>query len=284
MVRFDSDTVFNGAAALLATIAVGYFIFTVEFPYSPVSKIALVLAFLAGILALIHRRREYQTAVFGYAVMVIGVLLLFFDVIGIFDLPDGLTVLGLLVLAGVLFGVRSLLDESGQILSTERATGLFGVLAGLAILILVVDLASGGIAYELQTGGAVEFTEQPHRDMVIGQLAATNPTPLPERVEAPEYSACAAGNWSEYRRPGDENEPRRPATLRVHVDDGYNDHVLGYGMKSYPLQLHSNAVNLSGTTMEIEQTDTCPVEETGPPYIAVFQTPENSDRPPYYYD
>jgi hypothetical protein len=284
MVRIDSETLFSGAAALMATIAVGYFIFTLAFPYSPVSKLMLVLGFVAGIVALVHRASDYETVVLGYAVVVFSVLFLFFDLVNTFDLGDGVTVLGLLLLAGVLFGLRSALDETGHLLTRQRATAAFGVLAALAILVVVVDIASGGLAYELQTGGAVEFTEEPHRDLVIGQVAASNPTPLPERVEAPEYGACAAGNWSEYRRPGHEDEPERPVTLRVHVDDGYNDHVMGYSTKSYPLEMHPNAANLSGTTMGIEQTDACPVDDDGSPYIAIFPRPEDSRGPPHYYE
>jgi len=49
--EFDSETLFNTAAAAVATIAVVLFILDTQFPYSPVSKAMLVAAFTTGIFA-----------------------------------------------------------------------------------------------------------------------------------------------------------------------------------------------------------------------------------------
>ncbi|MCU4801533.1 hypothetical protein OB920_14225 [Halobacteria archaeon HArc-gm2] len=279
MVDIDSETLFNGAAAAVATIAVLVFVLNVELGYSPVSEVALVAAFLSGVFALTQRSDDYQLVLFGYAVVVVSAVILFFDVVGTFDLGDGLTVLGLLVLAGLLFGLRTRLDADGQFVSGRLATYAFGALVALAVVVLAVDVVTGGLAYELQHDATVEVDGADRHQIELGSITATNPTPLPERVEAPRYEACPAGNWSAYAPPSPQGEPERDVHVSLYVDDGYNEHVLGFDSKSYPVTLDVNGANLSGAQFPVERTDECPTAEDGEPYVALFEV---SDEDRYY--
>lgn len=279
MVDIDSETLFNGAAAVVATIAVLVFVFNVELGYSPVSEVALVAAFLAGVFALTQRSEDYQLVLFGYGVVVVAVVAVFFDVVGTFDLGDELTVLGLLVLAGLLFGLRTRLDDDGHFVTGRPATYAFGALVALAVVVLVVDVATGGIAYELQHDATVEVTDADRSRIELGTITATNPTPLPERVEVPRYEACAAGNWSAYAPPSPPGEPEREVHVNLYVDDGYNEHVLGFGSKTYPVTLRIEGANTTGEQFPVERTDECPTTDDGEPRIALF---EASDEDRYY--
>jgi len=79
MVDIDSETLFNAAAALVATIAVVMFVTSVDLGYSPVSEAALVVTFLAaGVFAITQRSEDYQLILFGYAVVVTALLARFF--------------------------------------------------------------------------------------------------------------------------------------------------------------------------------------------------------------
>lgn len=280
MVGIDSETLFNGAAAVLATVAVLFFILNVDLGYSPVSTVALVVAFLAGIFAITQRTTDYQLTVLGYGVIVTAAVALFFDLVNAFDVGNEITVVGLLAVAGLLFALRTRLDDDGRFLTGREATYAFAVLVVLTATVLLVDVTTGGLAYELQHSSTVEYTESPREELRIGTVTASNPTPFPERVEAPRYAVCPGGNWSEYALPSDRGEPERTVHLDVHVDDGYNEHVLGYTSKTYPIRLYMNGANLAGETFPVRTTPDCPDEETGDPYIALFEVTE--DRPYRY--
>ena len=85
MVTLDSETLFNGAAAAISTIAVLLFVFDVDFGHSPVSKVALVVLFLAGVFAITQRTTDFQLTLLGYAVVVAVSLALVFQVTGLLD-------------------------------------------------------------------------------------------------------------------------------------------------------------------------------------------------------
>jgi hypothetical protein len=278
MVDVDSETLFNAAAAAVATIAVVQFVLNVDLGYSPVSEVALAVGFLAGVFAITQRTDDRQQTVLGYGVVVVSGVALFFDVMGTFGVDDGVTVLGLLVIAGVLFGLRTRLDDESRFVDGRRATYAFGVVAGLAVAILLVDVVTGGLAYELQPASEVELSDSRRDEVRVASVVATNPTPFPERVEAPEYRACAAGDWSAFRPPSEPGEPDREVRVGVHVQDGYNEHVFGFGTKRYPLVLNHGAANTSGETFPVRVTEACPDEGTGAPYVALFPA---SERRPY---
>lgn len=283
MVDIDSETLFNGAAAAVATIAVLVFLLNVDFPYSPATKYALAVGFLVGVFAITQRTDDYQLALFGYAAILVSAVALFFQLVNNFDLGNTATVLGLLVIAAVIFSLRSLLDGGSQFVSGRRATAAFGVIAVVVVLVLVVDVATGGLAYELQPQSQVEFEGDGERryggQARIGTMVVSNPTPLPERVDTPRYESCAVGNWSAYRLQPEPEEPPRPVHLHLRIEDSYNEHVFGFGSKSYPVVLNAE-INASGdATFPVEMTDSCPGTETGSPYVAVFPAPE--DRPYY---
>ncbi|MFB6301223.1 MAG: hypothetical protein ABEH65_13300 [Halobacteriales archaeon] len=271
MTDIDSETLFNGAAAAVATIAVLFFIVNVEVGYSPVSKVLLVIAFLTGIFALTQRSNDAQLTLFGYGVIVISGVGLFIEIINISDLGNSLTVFGLLAIAGILFIVRTLLDETNRFVSGTQATYAFGTVSIVAIVILIVDITSGGIAYELQPAAEIEYTGGHENEIVIGQITAVNPTPLPEEVETPAFEACTAGNWSQYRPQTADNDPKGPVEIHAHVEDGYNEYVFGFGRKSYPIVLHLGGTSLEGETFPVRVTEQCPSTETGPAYIALYE-------------
>jgi len=275
MVEIDSRALFNGAAAAISTIAVVFFIVNVEFGYSPVSKVALVFAFLAGVFAITQRTTDHQLTVLGYGVIVISVVALFFDAVNTFDVGNTPTVIGLLVLAGILFYLGTRLDEDSRFVTGTRATRALGVVAALAAVVLVVDVATGGLVYELQPRNQVEYAG-PEDEAVVASVGVTNPTPLPERVRTPNYRVCTAGNWSAHRLASEPNERKRSVQARVSVRDGYDEYVFGYGRKTYPVELYLTA-DVRGETFPVRTTSACPDEETGPPYIALFEVPE--DRP-----
>lgn len=281
MVDIDSKTLFNTATAVTAAIAVFYFIYTVQLNYSPVSKVALVGALLAGILAVTQLTDDYQLLVLGYGVIVVSVLGLLFELVNTFEVDNELTVVGLLLVASLLFALRMRVPDDGQFLTGHQAIYSFGLITALAVAILFVDVTTGGLAYELQHNATVEYTESPREEVTIGTVVVSNPTPLPERVEVPRYAVCSAGNWSAYAPSSEPGEPDRRVHLDVHVNDGYNEHVFGYGTKTYPVYLHMNGANLTGQTFPIQRTDGCPEGQTGDPYVALFETPEGES--PYRY-
>lgn len=275
MVDIDSETLFNGAAAIIATIAVVFFISNVQFDYSPVSKFLIVLVFIAGVFAVTQSTQEYQLTLFGYGVVIVSAIALFFDVVNTFGLGEMLTVLGLLGIAGLLFYVRTRLDEDSRFVTPTQAKYAFAGIAALAVAILLVDVVTGGLTYELQSQTEIEVPDSRDDEIQIASVVATNPTPLPERVEIPNYGVCTAGNWSEYSQSSEQGEPKHDVHVDVHVQDGYNEHVFGYGTKTYPVRLHLNGANLQGETFPVQTTSACPDEETGSPYIALFEGSEN---------
>lgn len=274
MVDIDSETLFNGAAAAVATIAVLFFILNVEFSYSPVSKYALVVGFLAGIFALTQRTTDAQLTLFGYGVIVASVVALFFETINTFEATSTITVLGLLVIAGILFSVRLVLDEDNRFVSGTQATYAFSAVGVVAVGVLLIDITTGGLAYELQPAAEVEYTGDREDGATVGRIVVSNPTPLPERVQAPAFEVCAAGNWSQYRRQTDETDPERVVEIHAHVEDGYNEFVFGFGQKAYPIRFHLDGPLLRGTTFPVQVTDRCPNDATGRPYVALYQRPD----------
>ncbi|GGJ07679.1 hypothetical protein GCM10008995_16950 [Halobellus salinus] len=139
-------------------------------------------------------------------VSIVGV---FVDVVNTLDLGSGAAVLGFLGIAAALFGLRARLDNANRPVSGRTATALFGVLTTVAIAILVVDVVTGGLAYELSPETRIEVTDNARQNPVAASVVVTNPTPLPERVDTPHYEACAAGDWSEITVPP--NRGRRNA-------------------------------------------------------------------------
>lgn len=273
MLNVDSETLFNTAAAVVTVIAVAVFVLSVEFPYSPVSRLLLVVVFLAGVFALTQRTDDGQLTLLGYGVVVTSVVVLFFETVSTFSAGDTVTVLGLLGIAAVLFGARRSLDEENHFVSGRRATVALGVVAALAVAVLAVDVATGGLAYELRTAEAVEVPETQRDEARVGTLVVENPTPLPERVETPEYGVCAAGNWSRYRPDPDGERPRPPVHTGLNVQDGYDEHVTSFGTKRYPVVLYLDGERLAGEQFPVRRTDGCPDGETGEPYLAVFESP-----------
>lgn len=277
MVDFDSDTLFNGAAAIVATIAVVVFVVDVEFGYSPVSKFALVVLFLAGVFALTQRTSDHQLTLLGYGVVVVSAVALFVETVNTFDVGNALTVAGLLAVAAVLFWVRTRVDENDRFTTGRQATLALVVVAALVAGILVVDVASGGPAYELRSQSEVTVPDSDRNQLRVASVVVTNPTPLPERVDAPNYAVCPAGDWSAHRRSTDSGERQRPVHAHLNVRDGYNEHVLSFSEKTYPVGLYLDGANLTGETFPIQRTDACPESETGAPFLAVYEAPD--DRP-----
>lgn len=275
MVRIDSETLFNGAAAFISTIAASFFILNVDFGYSPVSKILLVLLFLAGIFVITQRTADLQLTVLGYGVIVVSSLVLFFDVVNTFDVENTLTVLGLLGIAGLLFYLRTRLDEDSHFVTGKRATYALGIVGVLTVAVLLVDVGTGSLAYELQPESEIEYADSRHEETRIASVVVRNPTPFPERVRSPNYGVCTAGNWSEYRRSPDSDGRQQEVRANVYVQDGYNEYVFGYSTKTYPVELHIDGTDIQGEAFPVEVTSTCPDEETGPAYIALFEAPEN---------
>jgi hypothetical protein len=279
MVTIDSETVFNVGAAVTAVIAVAMFVLNVDLGTSPVANIAIVIAFLTGVFALTQRTAEHQATVLGYAVIIVSALILYFDVVSTVDAGDAWTVLGLLVIAGLLFTLRTRTDRDSHIVAADLATYAFAAVALVAVLILALDVLTGGLAYELDTQSEIELSAgaSPEDEVRIGTVVVTNPSPLPRRVEAPRYGACAAGNWSQYQFT-DEDGEKRPIHAHVSVEDGYNEFLLSYGTRRFPLELRLRGANLEGEIVPIETGQNCPTDDTGSPAIVVYSTDE--DRPP----
>ncbi|MBB6647257.1 hypothetical protein [Halobellus ruber] len=276
MVDVDSETLFNAAAAGLTTVAVLVFVFNVDLGYSPVSILAVAAAFLAGVVAITQRTDDRQLTFLGYGVVVVSTVGVFVDLVNTLDLGSEVTVLGLLGIAAVLFSLRARLDDANRLVSGATATRLFGALAAVAVVIVVVDVVTGGLAYELQSETRIEIEGDSRQNPVAATVTVTNPTPLPERVDTPHYEACVAGDWSEYRRPAEPDRTERPRVrANLNVDDGYNDHVLGFSSRTYPAYLFLDAANVTGETFRVERTAACPDDDTGEPYIAVY---EDSNR------
>ena len=280
MVTLDSETLFNTAAAIVATIALVFFVTNVDVGFSPVTELALVLVFLAGVFAITQRTDDRQLTVLGYGVIVVSVVAVFFDLVNTFDAGDELTVLGLLVIAAALFGLRTRLDDDSHFVSGRWATTALVVVAVLAAGVLVVDVATGSLQYELQPVAEVQFGDGvEHEGVRVASVVVSNPTPLPEKVEAPRFGACAVGNWSAYRHPAEPGEPERPVRVHASVRDGYNEYVFGFGTKTYPVVLHVNGANLGGETFTVRRTDSCPDDETGAPSLAVYEGDEEEPGP-----
>jgi len=272
MVDVDSETLFNAAAAVLTTAAVLVFVFNVDLGYSPVSEVAVVAAFLAGVVAITQRTDDRQLTVLGYGAVVVSTVGVFADVVNTLDLGSGATVLGLLVIAAALFGLRARLDDANRLVAGRTATRVFGVLAGVAAVILVVDVVTGGLAYELQPEPRVEVDADTRQNPVVATVTVTNPTPLPERVDTPDYEVCAAGDWSAFRHPAEpEATDPRPVRANLNVDDGYDDHVLGFGSRTYRAYVFLDATNVTGERFPVERTSACPDDDTGEPYVAVYE-------------
>lgn len=277
MFDVDSETLFNTAAAVVATLAVGIFTLNVDLGVSPVSKVLLVVCFLTGVFALTQRTADQQLALLGYGVIVVSVVLLFFETVNTFELGDGTTVLGLLVVAAALFASRFGLDADNRFVTGRQAASVLVVATLLTGTVLTADVATGGPAYDLQLEDRVTVPDDDRRQMSVGSLVATNPTPLPERVETPRYAVCTAGNWSAYRPPADERGERRPVHTDLRDTADYNDHVMSYSSRAYPVELHLDGVAVGGETFPVERTDGCPDTDSGRPYLAVFEM--TGDRP-----
>lgn len=275
MVDINSETLFNGAAAIVSTIAVLFFILSVDGSYSPVSKISLVLLFLAGVFAITQRTDDHQLTVLGYGVIVTSSVALFFDTVNAFGADNALTALGLLGIAALLFSLRTRLDEDNHFVTGTRATYALGVVAVFAVSVLVADVATGGLAYELQPENEIEYADSQREQVRVASVTVTNPTPFPERVRTPNYGACTAGNWSAFSPPSDPDERERTVRANANVQDGYNEYVFGYGTKTYPVELYLEGANLRGETFPVRRTSACPDGETGSPYIALFEAPDD---------
>jgi hypothetical protein len=275
MFDVDSETLFTAAAAGVTTIAVSIFTLNVELGYSPVSKLLIVGCFLTGVFALTQRTHDRQLTVFGYGVIVVSAVVLFFETVSTFDLGDGVTVIGLLAIATALFLARYALDADNHLASGQRATYALGVVTTVTVGILVADVVTGGLAYELRLNDNATISQE-HEQLSVGSLTATNPTPLPEAVDTPQYQSCTVGNWTAYRPPRDGPE-RHPVGSDIHVDSGYNEHILSYSTKSYPVRLHLRAANIAGEPISIMHTTECPATDTGAPRVAVFEA--NDDHP-----
>ncbi|MFB6157430.1 MAG: hypothetical protein ABEJ34_06280 [Haloferacaceae archaeon] len=273
----DPKTLFDGAAAVVTTVAVGIFVFNVDLGYSPVSKLLSVVCFLVGIFAITQRTDDRRLTLLGYGVVVVSLVMLFFETVGTFDLGDSVTVLGLLAIAAVLFGARFVLDADDRFVTGRQATRAFVAVALLTGTVLAADVATGGLAYELRLGNEVTVPEGEREQVRAGSLVVTNPTPLPERLDGPRYGVCTAGNWSAYRPSTDQRDERPPIHADLHVETDHEERVMGYSSATYPVELHLEGPGLAGETIPVERTDGCPDVDTGAPYLAVFES--SGDEP-----
>jgi hypothetical protein len=274
MVDIDSETLFNVAAALVATLAVLVFVLSVDLGHSPASEIALVALFLTGVFALTQRTDDSQLRLLGYGVVVTSVVAVFVDVVNTFGVGAEGTVLGLLVIAAALFGLRTRLDGGDRFLTGRQALYALVAVGVLTAGVLAVDVATGGPTYELRTASEVTVEDPRRGDLRVGSVAVRNPTPLPERVDTPEYRACAAGNWSAHRPSSEARERPDEVRVNLNVQDGYGEHVLGFGSKTYPVVLYLDGSDLRGASFPVERTSSCPDEETGAPYLALYEASE----------
>lgn len=275
----DSETLFNGAAAAVSTVAVIIFIVDHQFPYSPVSKVLLVAAFLGGVFALTQTSDDDQLTLLGYGVVVVSTFALFLDLTSRFNVETPLQVLALLALAMALFGLRMRLGDRSRFVSGTRAKQAFAGLVVLAALVLTVDVVTGGLAYELQTQSEVEISGDREPAGQIGSLVISNPGPFPERVDVPRYGVCTAGDWGAYQPTTSDGEAR-PVDAHLRIDRTYGEHVFGFGEKRYSAVVQVRAANVTGEQFLVQRTEDCPAGESGDPYLAVFERDENS---PYGY-
>lgn len=272
--QFDSETLFNTAAAAVATIAVVLFIIDHQFPLSPVSKSVLVFAFVAGVFAVSQATDDDQLTLLGYGVIVVATVALVFDMTSQFNVETPLQVGGLLALAGGFFGLRTRLEDGSRFVSGARGKQLFAAVAVLAVAVLTVDVVTGGLAYELQSQNEVEFSGDREAGARLGSVVVSNPGPFPEQVELPRYDVCTAGDWSAYRpESGGES---RPVDAHLNVQHGYGDHVFGFGERRYTAIVRVFADGVGGESFLVERTDRCPDDESGDPYIALFERDQNT--------
>lgn len=271
MVEIDSESLFNGAAAILGTAAVVFFITNVDLGYSPVAEIGLVILFLAGVFVLTQVSEDPQLVLLGYGLIVTSSVALFLDVVNQFDVDETGIAAGLLLLASALFFLRYRLDRDHRFVSPATARAAFGVVAVVTAVLLIVDVATGGIGYELQTQPEVEVAAESDDEVAIASVVAHNPTPLPERVEAPGIGVCAAGNWSGYRPDTEPGEPPRAVRLHGDVRVGYNEVLLGFETETFPVTVYLDRDRFRGETFPVRHTQSCPSAETGRAYIAVFE-------------
>ena len=273
--QFDSETLFNTAAAAVATIAVVLFIIDHQFPYSPVSKSMLVLAFVAGVFAVSQATDDDQLTVLGYGVAVVATVALLLDLTGQFNVDTPIQVGGLLVLASGFFGLRTRLDDGSRFVSGARGKQLFAAVAVLAVAVLTVDVVTGSLAYELQPRSEVEFSGDRGAEGRLGAVVVSIPGPFPEGVEMPHYDVCTAGDWSAYRPQSSEGESR-PVDAHLNVEHSYGQHVFGFGDQRFAAVVNLHAEGVAGEQFLVERTDGCPADESGDPYLAVFERNENS--------
>lgn len=279
MVDIDSETVFNVGAGVLATVAALSFLVNVDLGQSPATTWLVVVAFISGVFALTQRTDDRQVIAVGYGVAVVTGVGLLLELVNTFSVGDIAIVFGLLMLAAALFTLRTRLDERAHLVDGRRATLAFGALATLAALVVVVDVATGAVAYELQPASEIQVSEERRDEIRVATIVASNPTPLPERVEAPQYGACAAGDWSEYRLSRDKGGPEEEVRLNLVVEDGYGEHVMSFSTRRFPATLRVVAANVSGETFPVRLTEECPDESTGEPYVALYEVPEPYGRP-----
>lgn len=270
---FDSETLFNAAAAAVSTVAVVMFVLDHQFPYSPVSKLVLVVAFLGGVFAVTQSSSDDQLALLGYGVIVVSAFALFLDLTNRFNTGTTIQVLGLLAMAMVLFGIRMSLDHRTRFVSGRRAKQAFAGLVVLAALVLTVDVVTGGLAYELQTQSEIEFSDGMEPAAQIGSVVVSNSGPFPERVDVPHYGVCTAGDWSAYQPQTSDGEAR-PVDAHLRIDRQYGEHVFGFGEKRYAAVVQIHAQNVTGEQFLVRRTDSCPDGTSGDPYLAVFERSE----------
>lgn len=267
---FDSETLFNAAAAAVSTIAVVMFVMDHQFPYSPASKAVLVVAFLGGVFAITQTTSDDQLALLGYGVIVVSTFALFLDLTNRFDTGTTIQVVGLLAMAMALFVVRTALDHRTRFVSGGRAKQVFAALVVLAAVVLTVDVLTGGLAYELQTQSEVEFSGEMEPAAQVGSVVATNPGPFPERVDLPHYGVCTAGDWSAYQPQSNDGESR-PVDAHLRIDRHYGQYVFGFGEKRFDAVVQLHAANVTGEQFLVQRTKRCPSSESGDPYLAIFE-------------
>lgn len=281
MVSVDSELLFDVAAAAITATAVLVFAFAVDLGGSPATEQALLVAFLGGVFAVTQRSEDRRRVLAGYGVVVVGALAVLTDAVNALSLGSTATVLGLLALAGALFGLRGRLDEDGRLVSGRTATRAFAVLAALAAAVVVVDVVTGGLAYELQPGSTVEVRGEPVATGTAGTLVADNPTPLPQSAEPPAYGACAAGNWSahEFVPDGEERAPE-PVRADARVYDRYDSYVPSFGQQRYAVEVRVDGVSVDRLTVPVEVADACPDDEEGDPYLVLYAVDDDSPQIP----
>ncbi len=275
---FDSETLLNAAAAAVTTIAVIIFIIDHQFPYSVVSKVALVVAFLAGEFAVTQATDDDQLALLGYGVIVVSTVALLLDLTSRFQAGTLLQVGLLLALALALFGLRVRLGERNRLVSGTRAKQLFAVLAVVAVVVLVVDVVAAGLTYELQPKQEIQIagSGEPEVGAKLGEVVVTNDGPFPRRIDIPNYGVCAAGNWSAYRPQTNDGESR-PVHAHLQIERRYGEHVFGFSQRTYDAVLRLEAENVDGERFLVRQTERCPDDGSADPHLAVFERSE--DRP-----